>query len=134
MVLCHCCGSLARNIGKVATALRAMYPAARIIIAADLEKGKTSPAQTAKDAAAAVGAVLAYPDFSVLKTRKTRPIFNDLLVIGGAAAVGDAYDIAAAAMPVLRPLWKPQRLRSILHDHGGWRSCRFACCGSGCHC
>lgn len=53
------------NLKAVAVAMRGMYPDARIIVLADLDKQTGEPDQHAVDAAQAVGGFLAVPDFSM---------------------------------------------------------------------
>ena len=88
----------AGNVPAVAVALRAKYPALQIIVAAD-DDNRTpgNPGMTkATEAAAAVGGLVAVPDFGGGRPDKATD-FNDLHQIAGADAVKRC--IEAAAVP-----------------------------------
>lgn len=89
----------AGNLEPVARALRAKYPCLSIVIAAD-DDWRTKDPKTgeicnpglaaAKQAAAAVGGLLAMPDFSGLPRGERDTDFNDLARLAGAIKIGGA--------------------------------------------
>ncbi|KHK58184.1 hypothetical protein PI86_11020 [Burkholderia sp. A9] len=83
------------NLRKVAEALKAKHPNARIVVCGDIGNGE----HKAREAAVATGAALALPDFGP-KRRDDQTDFNDLHQDGGAAAVMRAID---QATPIERP-------------------------------
>ncbi len=79
------------NLRKVAEVLKANYPAAALVVLADIGNGE----QKAREAARAVGAALAIPDFG-LGRHDSQTDFNDLHLAAGAVAVKQAIARAAA--------------------------------------
>jgi len=73
----------AGNLSKVAQEMRKRYPAAEIVILADLGNGQAK----AEEAASAVDATLAVPDFTGLDTTEADTDFNDLHRRAGLEAV-----------------------------------------------
>lgn len=73
----------AGNLSKVAQAMRKRYPAAKLVILADLGNGQAK----AEEAAGAVGAALAVPDFTALDATEADTDFNDLHQRAGPEAV-----------------------------------------------
>ena len=69
----------AGNLPKAAQAMRARYPAARLVILADLGHGRAK----AEEAARATGAALAVPDFAGLDATEADTDFNDLHRLAG---------------------------------------------------
>ena len=69
----------AGNLPKVAQAMRARYPAARLVILADLGYGRAK----AEEAARATGAALAAPDFTRSNATEADTDFNDLHRLAG---------------------------------------------------
>ena len=69
----------AGNLPKVAQAMRARYPAARLVILADLGHGRAK----AEEAARATGAALAAPDFTRSNATEADTDFNDLHRLAG---------------------------------------------------
>lgn len=69
----------AGNLPKVAQAMRASYPAARLVILADIGNGQAK----AEEAASATGAALAAPDFTRSSTTEADTDFNDLHRLAG---------------------------------------------------
>jgi putative DNA primase/helicase len=82
----------AGNLMKVATAMRARYPVAQLIVLADLGNGEDK----ARNAAAEVGALLALPDFRADRPHGAKD-FNDLALHRGLDAV--RHCLAKAAAP-----------------------------------
>jgi hypothetical protein len=83
------------NLRPVAEALRAKYPAARIVILADDDYATIgNPGITkARDAAAAVGGLVAVPEFGPDRPDGMKD-FNDMSKLAGAAAVKAAIESA----------------------------------------
>ena len=69
----------AGNVPKAAQAMRARYPAARLVILADLGHGRAK----AEEAARATGAALAAPDFTRSSATAADTDFNDLHRLAG---------------------------------------------------
>jgi putative DNA primase/helicase len=88
------------NLPKVAKTMRAFYPSAQIVIAGDLGNG----AEKAREAAQAVGGVVAFPDFG-LDRQDNQTDFNDMHLARGADAVRACIDAAVATM-----VEQPERL------------------------
>jgi putative DNA primase/helicase len=88
------------NLGTVARALRSRYPAARLILAADLVKATGQPDHHAIEAARASHGELAIPDFGPDRDPDETD-FNDLHQRQGLAAVARA--LAAATAPPAAP-------------------------------
>ncbi|QJD30183.1 PriCT-2 domain-containing protein [Methylococcus geothermalis] len=84
------------NLKPVATALRAKYPAAHLVVLADLVKVTGEPDPHSVEAARAVGGRLAVPHFGADREQNHKD-FNDLAVVRGPAAVAECI---AAAVPV----------------------------------
>jgi putative DNA primase/helicase len=84
------------NLPAVAKAMRERYPAAALVILADLVKATGAPDPHAIEAARAVGGKLAIPDFGTGRGPDTKDM-NDLFILGGAEAVARA--IAGASAP-----------------------------------
>jgi len=84
------------NLPAVAKAMRERYPAAALVILADLVKATGAPDPHAIEAARAVGGKLAIPDFGTGRDPDTKDM-NDLFILGGAEAVARA--IAGASAP-----------------------------------
>lgn len=85
----------AGNVLEVAQALRSKYPALRVIVAADDDwRTEGNPGMTkAREAAQAVGALLAVPVFSGERPDKATD-FNDLAALDGPGAVLQCFDSA----------------------------------------
>ena len=90
----------AGNLEAVALALRAKYPAIKIIVAADDDhQTDGNPGMTkAKAAALAIDALMAVPSFSAGRPDKATD-FNDLHQLAGADAVKACIDDAALCAP-----------------------------------
>jgi putative DNA primase/helicase len=86
----------AGNLPAVAKAMRERYPAAALVILADLVKATGEPDPHAIEAAQSVGGKLAIPDFGTVRPDDAKDI-NDLAQLCGADAVGRA--IAGAIAP-----------------------------------
>ncbi|MFM0715931.1 DUF3631 domain-containing protein [Paraburkholderia strydomiana] len=84
------------NLMKVAKALRAKHPDAKLIVAGDLGNGE----EQARQAAKAVGASLAFPDFGANRQADEKD-FNDMHRVRGAGAVRAL--IEAAQVPQAKP-------------------------------
>ena len=99
----------AGNLGEVAAALRAKYPALKIIIAGDDDyKTDGNPGMTkARAAAQAVGGLLAVPLFPAGRPDEATD-FNDLHQSAGTDAVKACID---AAMPVAEFIYRYARAR-----------------------
>jgi putative DNA primase/helicase len=82
------------NLPAVAKAMRERYPAAALVILADLVKTTGEPDRHAVEAARSVGGKLAIPDFGTDRDIETD--FNDMLVKCGQDAVGSAIANASA--------------------------------------
>ena len=100
----------AGNLEAVAIALRAKYPTARLILAADddLHTDGNPGITKANAAALAVGGLVAVPDFGVDRPDKATD-FNDLHTLAGAEAVRRCIEAAkpcttADTWPELQPL------------------------------
>ena len=100
----------AGNLEAVAIALRAKYPTARLILAADddLHTDGNPGITKANAAALAVGGLVAVPDFGVNRPDKATD-FNDLHTLAGAEAVRRCIEAAkpcttADTWPELQPL------------------------------
>ncbi|RWB72952.1 MAG: toprim domain-containing protein [Mesorhizobium sp.] len=94
----------AGNLGPVSEAIRAKYPNARILFAADNDRlvkmpdGRFNPGVTkAKDAAEAVGGLVAYPEFDDAEIDLTD--FDDLARKSGLDAVRDVIDAVLNPKP-----------------------------------
>ena len=96
----------AGNLEPVAVALRAKYPALKIIIAADDDHlTDANPGMTkARAAAQAVGGLVAVPVFSADRPDKATD-FNDLHQLGGADAVKACIEVAALCGPAGAEGW-----------------------------
>ncbi len=86
----------AGNLPAVARAMRDRYPAARLIVLADLVKATGEPDPHAIEAARAVGGMLAVPDFGP-EREPSQTDFNDLHQAAGLEVVERA--IEAASVP-----------------------------------
>jgi putative DNA primase/helicase len=86
----------AGNLRAVAEAMRARYPAAELVILADLSKATGVPEEKAAEAARRVGGKVAVPDFGEGRAASWTD-FNDLAVQRGREAV--ERDLEAAAVP-----------------------------------
>ena len=84
------------NLPAVAKAMRERYPAAMLVILADLVKATGAPDPHAIEAARSVGGKLAIPDFGAERDPEMKDM-NDLFILGGAEAVAQA--IANATTP-----------------------------------
>jgi putative DNA primase/helicase len=84
------------NLPAVAKAMRERYPAASLVILADLVKATGEPDPHAIEAARSVGGKLAIPDFGSDRNPDMTDM-NDLFILGGAEAVARA--IASASEP-----------------------------------
>jgi putative DNA primase/helicase len=91
----------AGNLEAVATAIKAKYPAAEIIICADNDQFKDSNTgiEKARKAAASIGAAIAIPAFANLETKPTD--FNDLHCLEGLEAVKNQLieNVASQVLP-----------------------------------
>src|SRR5205823_9810576 len=88
------------NLGAVAEALRAKFPHARIVMLADddyLTIGNPGVAK-AKEAAGAIGGVIAVPEFAPARPNGFKD-FNDMVEFAGAAAVKEVIEAALAVIP-----------------------------------
>ncbi|MBB3255448.1 putative DNA primase/helicase [Paraburkholderia bannensis] len=81
------------NLLKVAEALKAKHPAARLVVCGDLGNG----AEKAREAAQAVGGVAVYPTFDGERDAGLSD-FNDMHAARGASAVTAVLDAAMAAV------------------------------------
>lgn len=101
----------AGNLESVARTIRALYPAAKLVVLADLLKGDGKPDPRAVAAARAVGAALAVPDFGPDRT-SNQTDFNDMATACGVELVGavirtaiDAHaTTASSSLVTSRPL------------------------------
>lgn len=84
------------NLVAVARAMRERYPAAALVILADLVKATGEPDPHAIEAARSVGGRLAFPDFGDDRDPDMKDM-NDLFILGGEEVVARA--IAGAAEP-----------------------------------
>jgi len=85
------------NLAAVAKAIRERYPAAALVILADLVKATGEPDHHAIEAAQAIGAKLAIPDFGTDREPDMTDM-NDLFAIADAEAVARA--VTCASEPV----------------------------------
>ncbi len=83
----------AGNLVKVAQALRHRFPAAVIVVAADLDKTTGAPDRHAVEAAATVGGLLAVPEFGPDREAEKND-FNDMASLFGPEAVKARIDEA----------------------------------------
>ncbi len=83
------------NLPTVAKAMRERYPAAVIVILADLVKATGEPDSHAIEAARSIGGKLAIPDFGSDRDPDMKDM-NDLFILGGAEAVAQAIANASA--------------------------------------
>jgi len=83
------------NLPAVAKAMRERYPAAALLILADLVKATGEPDPHAIEAARSVGGKLAIPDFGTDRDPDMTDM-NDLFILGGAEAVAQAIANASA--------------------------------------
>jgi uncharacterized protein (DUF927 family)/phage/plasmid primase-like uncharacterized protein len=111
----------AGNLLKVAQTMRQHYPAAVIVLAADLDKKTGAPDHHAIEAAAAVGGLLAVPDFGPDREAEKND-FNDMAVLFGLEAVKARIDGAMPgagagdAEPVQAPQARTKRKNRISPD------------------
>jgi uncharacterized protein (DUF927 family) len=110
------------NLSVIAKLMRARFPAADIVILADLEKQTGKPDSHALEAARAVGARLAVPDFGEGREAGQKDM-NDLFVLRGADAVRAC--IAAAITPDM-PEHQPDGNNAsegdvVIKNYGGGR-------------
>ncbi len=85
------------NMPKVAQAIRAQYPAAQIVLLADLKKDTGEPDPKAMEAAQACSGLLAVPNFGPGWTAAAGTDFNDLAIARGIGAVKACIESARAA-------------------------------------
>lgn len=85
------------NMPKVAQAIRAKYPAAQIVLLADLKKDTGEPDPKAMEAAQACSGLLAVPNFGPGWTAAAGTDFNDLAIARGIGAVKACIESARAA-------------------------------------
>jgi putative DNA primase/helicase len=110
----------AGNLVKVAQAMRHHFPAAVIILAADLDKTTGAPDRHAIEAAATVGGLLAVPDFG-LNREPGQTDFNDMAVLYGLEAVKAIIDNAASVQLASTPSNSAQSNEAQSDDaQGGW--------------
>lgn len=83
------------NLPAVAKAMRERYPAAELVILADLVKATGEPDPHAIEAARSVGGKLAIPDFGTDRDPDMTD-FNDMMILDGAEAVARAIANASA--------------------------------------
>ncbi len=83
------------NLPAVAKAMRERYPAAALVILADLVKATGEPDPHAIEAARSVGGKLAIPDFGTDPDPDMKDM-NDLFILGGPEAVAQAIANATA--------------------------------------
>ncbi len=83
------------NLPAVAKAMRERYPAAVLVILADLVKATGAPDPHAIEAAQSVGGLLAIPDFGTDRPVSAKD-FNDMANLCGTEAVGRAIANASA--------------------------------------
>ncbi|TVR61844.1 MAG: DUF3987 domain-containing protein, partial [Candidatus Competibacteraceae bacterium] len=102
------------NLPAVAKAMRARYPAAALVILADLVKATGEPDPHAIEAARLVGGKLAIPDFGGDRD-SNKTDFNDMAEIYGMEAV--ARSIAGASEP---PEPRPDHENPPAGDSAGW--------------
>lgn len=104
------------NLPTVAKAMRERYPAAALVILADLVKATGEPDPHAIEAARAVGGKLAIPDFGTDRDPDMTDM-NDLRILGGLEAVAQA--IANASAPA-RGDPQPEEENAPVGDSDGW--------------
>ncbi len=85
------------NMPKVAQAIRTQYPAAQIVLLADLKKDTGEPDPKAMEAAQACSGLLAVPNFGPGWTAAAGTDFNDLAIARGPEAVRACIEAAHAA-------------------------------------
>lgn len=85
------------NLPTVAKAMRERYPAAALVILADLMKATGEPDSHAIEAARSVGGKLAIPDFGIDRDPDMTD-FNDMAVAHGLEAVGNEI-VSAVVLP-----------------------------------
>ncbi|MCC8991287.1 MAG: toprim domain-containing protein, partial [Streptococcus sp.] len=90
------------NLEPVARLLRERYPAATVILLADLDKNSGQPHPRASTAAQAVEVPLAVPDFGTPRPIKATD-FNDLAAYQGMDAVRRAIESATTVAPRIWP-------------------------------
>lgn len=105
------------NLPSVATAMHERYPAAALIILADLVKTTGAADPHAVEAARSVGGKLAIPDFGADRGAGMTD-FNDMAVTHGLEAVAAA--LAQACEPVLDEA-SPDLENAVSGDSDGWR-------------
>ena len=108
------------NMPKVAKTMRDRYPEAVIVLAADLNRKTGAPDRHAIEAAAAVGGLLAVPDFGPDR-EEGQTDFNDMAVLFGLEAVKTLIDgampgAAGGAEPVQAPQARTKRKSRISPD------------------
>jgi len=86
----------ASNMAAVAKAMRKRYPAALIVLLADLNKKTGAPDRLAVAAALAVDGVVAVPDFGADRADGAKD-FNDLMILRGPETVKGCIDAAIAS-------------------------------------
>jgi putative DNA primase/helicase len=104
------------NLPAVAKAMRERYPAAGIVILADLVKATGEPDPHAIEAARAVGGKLAIPDFGTDRDPDMTDM-NDLRILGGLEAVAQAI---ANANAMARGEPQPEEENAPAGDSDGW--------------
>lgn len=85
------------NMPKVAQAILAQYPAAQIVLLADLKKDTGEPDPKAVEAAQACSGLLAVPNFGPGWTAAAGTDFNDLAIARGIGAVKACIESARVA-------------------------------------
>lgn len=95
----------AGNLPKVAQAIRQRYPAARLVILADLGNGQVK----AEEAARKTSAMLALPNFTGLNATATDNDFNDIHRLAGLETVRQQIEEEAAC-------FQKKQERSRLHE------------------
>ena len=104
------------NLVSVAKAMREIFPAANLVILADLVKVTGQPDPHAIEAAQAVGGNVAIPDFGPDRDSESTD-FNDLALKCGPEAVERAI-LGASPTAMLEP--QPSRKNAPEGDSGGW--------------
>ncbi|MDP2433458.1 MAG: DUF3987 domain-containing protein [Pseudomonadota bacterium] len=108
----------AGNLPAVAKAMRERYPAAALVILADLVKATGAPDPHAIEAARTVGGMVAIPDFGTDRPDGATDM-NDLAQLCGLEAVGRC--IASAAAPAGASHQEPNRNAPAAEsDENGW--------------
>lgn len=105
------------NLPEVAKAMRNRYPAATLVILADLVKATGDPDPHAIEAAQTIGGNLAVPDFGSARESDLKD-FNDLALVRGEEAVAQALAIARQPEGTMAPTGVPDSI--VAPTSNGW--------------